>query len=694
MDASFQGLSRQQLHALAADPRTDGATLAKLVQVGPEFWPIVAAHQNAYPELLGWLQNTGDPATATILRDRMGRAAAPPSNGKKRNTLPKVALIGVGVLAVAVIAGVVAVAAQFIGGEKSSQSSVAESDGFTIGAQELWTLSSEQMWGTDGGDAAVVPTAMALQAADTLLFSTYDQIKAIGPVTGKTLWTQDNIGPITHCALDEREEVLYCPSFEGTDSIQALDVKNGKVENIQLTATSAKGVGYVDDMQLGGGGLILYQADLVSAVDFDGTIKWQTPIETQYSENRYMMINDHTILIEEPPAAIGTQLSLTDGKILYSGDTSGAPVFDLPGVDRAVVVDGGACNYELQGVVLHAPADCEYGDGGGLATAYDDVTGEPLWELQLGGRVLQKGSGRYLVVVSGMHQVGTKHMQAFDSVTVYGPAADGEPTSSSDVRPGATQAEVATEPGGAGQVPAIIPDCPDSTVLLAWAELSNGWVLVCGVSASQPTYWASEFADSGMQTSSDVQYVPAATASTGATSEGYVAHMSGGESLRLDYQPAGVTRLDRSDSVTGQFKVLIIFFVELGERQVPAGEAPAVPSTVVAGSEAPASTPSQESSAQTGSHPSTAYCPAGGYTQLEGVTEGFYITICGNSGAGFTYVGLGKNGGLMVLPAKFYDGLWVAENESHSYGVTESQLMVVELATNNRIVDQALTPIR
>ena len=76
------------------------------------------------------------------------------------------------------------------------------------------------------------------------------------------------------------------------------------------------------------------------------------------------------------------------------------------------------------------------------------------------------------------------------------------------------------------------------------------------------------------------------------------------------------------------------------------------------------------------------------------MTEGFYITICGNSGAGFTYVGLGKNGGLMVLPAKFYDGLWVAENESHSYGVTESQLMVVELATNNRIVDQALTPIR
>lgn len=694
MDPSFYGLTRQQLHAIAADPRTDGATLAKLAESGPEFWSAVAAHPNAYPELLEWLQNTGDPATAAVLSKRAESHAETPSNRKRGNTWSKGVLVGLGALAIVVLGSVIALAIHFVGG-KGSGGSTAEPESFALGAREAWTQTSEEMWGSEGGESAVVPHQMALAAGPSLLFGTYEQIKSVDPLTGKTLWEQNVMVPLTHCALSEGEDVLYCPLNEGASAIQALNVADGKITNIQLTATSAGADGYVEDIQLGGDGLVLYEADMVLAVDLDGTIKWQTPIETQYGENRYMMVNDTTVLVGEPSAAHETQLSLRDGQILYSGDTGGAPEFVVPHAEAGVSVDGGSCNYQVQGVVLYAPDNCAMSDTSGVATAYDDATGDPLWEIGLEGTILQRGSDRYLVVARGMHQVGTRKMQAFDSVTVYAPATGEEPANSVEVSAAVVEAD-AVDPGEANQVPAMIPDCPDSTILLAWAELSNGWVLVCGVSSTQPTYWASDLAGSGMQTTSDVSYLPSGGgAASAGGSDGYTARFPSGETLQLDYQPAGVSQIDRAGTPIGQFKVLIIYFVELGQREVPDGEMPSSSLASVAPStRTPETSSSQTGSTSSGSHPSTAYCPAGSYTTFEGETEGFYVSICGNSGGGFTYVGLGRNGGVMVLPAEFYDGIWVASNESHTYAVTESRLRVVENATNSDVVDQTVTPVR
>ena len=57
---------------------TDPAQLYHLAAEHPEFWPAVAAHSNAYPELLEWLGSMGDPATDQVLIARF-QAPLPPA---------------------------------------------------------------------------------------------------------------------------------------------------------------------------------------------------------------------------------------------------------------------------------------------------------------------------------------------------------------------------------------------------------------------------------------------------------------------------------------------------------------------------------------------------------------------------------------------------------------------------------------
>ena len=69
-------LVRAQRRALPAppvlDPTTSPADLARLAQ-DPAHRAAVAAHPNAYPELLAWLAGLGDPAVDAALRARSGR---------------------------------------------------------------------------------------------------------------------------------------------------------------------------------------------------------------------------------------------------------------------------------------------------------------------------------------------------------------------------------------------------------------------------------------------------------------------------------------------------------------------------------------------------------------------------------------------------------------------------------------------
>ena len=65
------------------DPTTSGADLAQIAQAQPNLWPQIAAHPNAYPDLLTWLGANGDIATKQAVANRWAmtpslNAALPP----------------------------------------------------------------------------------------------------------------------------------------------------------------------------------------------------------------------------------------------------------------------------------------------------------------------------------------------------------------------------------------------------------------------------------------------------------------------------------------------------------------------------------------------------------------------------------------------------------------------------------------
>jgi len=61
-----------------ADPATPAAVLAQIAQTFPQLHAGVAAHPNAYPALLDWLDAQGDPGVAAVVARRRADAGTPP----------------------------------------------------------------------------------------------------------------------------------------------------------------------------------------------------------------------------------------------------------------------------------------------------------------------------------------------------------------------------------------------------------------------------------------------------------------------------------------------------------------------------------------------------------------------------------------------------------------------------------------
>lgn len=140
-------------------------------------------------------------------------------------------------------------------------------------------------------------------------------------------------------------------------------------------------------------------------------------------------------------------------------------------------------------------------------------------------------------------------------------------TSGSDVptlvieNPNGTEATITA--ADAHQMPAGIPDCPDESILLAWAELPNGWVLVCGISQDEPTLWISSI-DGQEYRSESVTYTAAASSATQVGGAAYQADLGAKGDTQLTFSPATFSMTDGSDAIAAQSAVLIVFFVDLG----------------------------------------------------------------------------------------------------------------------------------
>ncbi|GAA1324945.1 hypothetical protein GCM10020360_16300 [Nonlabens tegetincola] len=121
-------------------------------------------------------------------------------------------------------------------------------------------------------------------------------------------------------------------------------------------------------------------------------------------------------------------------------------------------------------------------------------------------------------------------------------------------------------------IPKSIPaQCPAGTLLLAWAELADGWVLVCGITLDRPSYLAYQPAAGGSR-----MYSSGATTPTGDTAQAalrfderlnrYVAQLANGGVLTLDYDIGTVTvRAEAGARTTEQQRLVRYIFVVLGE---------------------------------------------------------------------------------------------------------------------------------
>lgn len=61
------------------DPTTSATRLAELAQLDRDLWPAIAVHPTAYPALLDWLGQQGDPTVNAVLALRAGSSVATPT---------------------------------------------------------------------------------------------------------------------------------------------------------------------------------------------------------------------------------------------------------------------------------------------------------------------------------------------------------------------------------------------------------------------------------------------------------------------------------------------------------------------------------------------------------------------------------------------------------------------------------------
>lgn len=115
-------------------------------------------------------------------------------------------------------------------------------------------------------------------------------------------------------------------------------------------------------------------------------------------------------------------------------------------------------------------------------------------------------------------------------------------------------------------------ECPADTILLAWAEFADGWVVVCGVSMTEPTFMA--YQASG---ASQIAYSVGATRPTSAEAKAavnwdeglsrYTAELRSGDHVTIDYDIGTAIRRDATSHKTvEQQRFVRYIFVPLGEK--------------------------------------------------------------------------------------------------------------------------------
>ncbi|MGD9607244.1 MAG: hypothetical protein AB7V10_07175, partial [Leucobacter sp.] len=120
--------------------------------------------------------------------------------------------------------------------------------------------------------------------------------------------------------------------------------------------------------------------------------------------------------------------------------------------------------------------------------------------------------------------------------------------------------------------PDFIPSCPAETILLAWAEFSDGWVVVCGIDIDTPTYVQLRLPGQSKSVYSVGASKPTSERAKSAvswdrSSKRYTVELTSGETLVLDHRFGTATvRDEAADATTMQQRMIRYIFVPLGTK--------------------------------------------------------------------------------------------------------------------------------
>lgn len=215
-------------------------------------------------------------------------------------------------------------------------------------------------------------------------------------------------------------------------------------------------------------------------------------------------------------------------------------------------------------------------DGNGLILAeqkaYDAYSGNLLWSLDgkvvvnswetSAGRLNLGGGCSECSVAGGSNTSSTlTNFAPFGSGGVARGTADSATTISGDFEQVAKDA------------PDFVPACPTDTVLLAWMELENGWIVVCGVDIDTPSYVgykpnADQKVSYSQGASKPTSTLAKDSVSWDPTQNRYVATMANGSVLTLDYPIGTATTRESAGSATvkAQERFVRYVFVPLGSK--------------------------------------------------------------------------------------------------------------------------------
>ena len=197
--------------------------------------------------------------------------------------------------------------------------------------------------------------------------------------------------------------------------------------------------------------------------------------------------------------------------------------------------------------------------------AYDPLTGEALWALDSADAV-EAGwmtSAGLLTLGGGCPECSAAGgAYTASTLTLYAPAGTGGT---------AVSGSLASESGVAAEVPDFVPECPGKTILLAWMELEDGWIVVCGVDVDTPSHVAYKSSKNSREVVSLGSADPSSSLATSsvlwdAAQRRYVAVMANGSKLTLDYTIGTATLRDgeSNSNVKEQQRFVRYVFVPLG----------------------------------------------------------------------------------------------------------------------------------